>query len=745
MHLRRALRLLPAPVVVLSLLLPVPSRAGFVDVTADLDPLAFGITYGLGWGDFDRDGLPDCFVCRHYQRPIVYRNLGGGELSYAFFPPLFELADDHHGGLISDLDGDGDLDIYLTAGADAGASEVPKRMYRNDGNFNFVDVAPEWGLEDAEARGRAPSAMDLEGDGDVDIFVAKSARVASPNSLFLNDGNQNFIDIAAPAGVADDFGSVGGLWNDYDNDGDPDLLISGEEEVSFETRLYRNDTGVMFSDVTAQAFPGIGQLSAAAWGDYDNDGDLDLAVGEGDRGLFDAYLWSADSIYFYFNTRFGDDGLDGLTFTQTGDSASFDLALDGFFLPDSIHISGDDLHPTVTPFSLHFDIFGVPPFLPGQSTGFYVWTNEVLDHWQLRGNAPPTEGHTFAGVIKALNGEFQSVDLVAFEDYPQGPRGTRLWRNDGGVFTDVTAQAGISDDANVHQVVWVDIDQNGRLDLFVLNKGDTSTLNGPDILYRNLGGGQFVNSTGSWNLYGPPAGLGDMAAFEDYDLDGDLDVMMTSGTGPRFIAGLEHVRLYRNDGPTGWWLHVDLEGTTSTRDGYGAWVTCVSERAGRQVRYVTGNNWRGGQVRLDPWFGLGVDAQADTLRVEWPSGGVDVLTDVPAGSVTVVETPYGSPAPVVGEASAGPLALRARPNPTTGSVVLSALRRGEGPARLEIFDAGGRRVLARDVAAGRDRVNWDGRDAAGSPVAAGVYFVRWTESGVGGTRTADTKVVRLEP
>src|SRR6185436_12429225 len=97
-------------------------------------------------------------------------------------------------------------------------------------------------------------------------------------SLFLNDGSQHYSDAAAAAGLADDFGSVGGIWGDYDNDGDPDLLIGGE--------------------------------------DADNDGDLDLAIGLGDPALFDAISWNADSLRYFFNTRFGDNGLDGVGFLQ---------------------------------------------------------------------------------------------------------------------------------------------------------------------------------------------------------------------------------------------------------------------------------------------------------------------------------------------------------------------------------------------------------------------------------------------
>ncbi|GJM45057.1 MAG: hypothetical protein DHS20C21_18990 [Gemmatimonadota bacterium] len=727
--------------VAIGLGIPVAGHAVYTDITVlNTSFSAKGITFGTGWGDFDNDGDQDCFVSRHWVRPIIFENSGDGNLEYAVFPPLFDPPDDHHGGLIADIDQDGDLDLYLTGGADAGAGEVPKKMYRNDGGFVFTDVAAAWGLEDTFARGRAASAIDLELDGDVDIFVAKAARTASPNALFINDGNQSFTDQALAAGVADEFGSVGGIWGDYDNDGDPDLFISGEEEVSFETRLYRNDGNLSFSNVTASVLPSSTQRSAAAWGDYDNDGDLDLATGLGDRALFDAVSWTPDSISFFFNTRLGDDGLDGLAFTQTGDSASYDLALDGFFQQNSIFISETAYGPPpFSPFPLPFEIFGAPTFSPGTSLAFYLWTQEFFDVWEMRCNAPPAAGHSFAGVITA-NGQFTDVSGISTETYALAPRGTQLWRNDGGVFTDVTVAAGIVDTVNVHSMAWVDVDQDGRLDLYVMNKGDTENLNEPNVFYRNLGGGVFTDATAAWQLEGPAGGMGDTFAFQDYEGDGDLDVVMTSGVGPKFFADQERVRFYRNDGVTGNRLRVDLEGTTSTKDGYGAWVTCVSAIAGRQHHYVTGNNWRGGQTMLEPYFGLGADTVVDSLIVAWPSGVLDIVTAIPSGDVTVIESQPVVAAPTVAAAVA-PLGVAGVPQPSSAAVRFSLSGRRDLPARLQVFDVAGRQVHSQSVPAGASRADWDGRNALGERVGGGVYFVRLVE----GDRTATNKLVRLRP
>jgi hypothetical protein len=292
---------------------------------------------------------------------------------------------------------------------------------------------------------------------------------------------------------------------------------------------------------------------------------------------------------------------------------------------------------------------------------------------------------------------------------------------------------------NVRQVDWVDFDLDGLLDLFVMNKGDTKLRNQPDVLYRNQGHGMFADATMDQNLAGPATGLGDAFSFEDYDGDGDLDVAMLSGTGPRFFSVHTNHRLYRNDGPTGNHLRVDLEGVFSTRRGYGAWVTVVSATVGRQVHYVTGNSWRGGHSKLEPHFGLGADTSVDSLIVEWPSTAITVLTNVPAGSVTVTESDPATDAPGIDGISAARLRVRAHPNPSSGLVSFEIGGRSIAPAELEIYDTAGRLVCEKLLPAAQDRAAWDGRTSAQSPAASGIYFARIRED----SRTALTRFVLL--
>jgi hypothetical protein len=415
------------------------------------------------------------------------------------------------------------------------------------------------------------------------------------------------------------------------------------------------------------------------------------------------------------------------------------LYFNGFYDPNRIFISGDGHHPpSFTPFRLAgAEISGTPSFTPGQSVGFYVWANSFAI-WQLRASTPPAAGNAFAGRTRMVNGQITAVSPVTLEPMTHGERGTRIYRNDGSVFTDVTAASAVTDTVNVRQVAWADVDADGFLDLYVLNKGDTKLFNQPNVLYRSLGNGTFEDATAAFGLAGDTAGMADACAFEDYDDDGDQDVANLSGTGPRNVATTAKHRHYRNDGPVGNHLRVDLVGGEwSTRDAYGSWVTCVSQAAGRQSHYVTGNAWRGANTMIDPYFGLGSDTSVDTLLVQWPTGATSVLTDVPAGTVTVPE-PSPVFAPEVHEGRAA-LALAVGPNPTRRSTRFAFAGRTEDRLTIEIFDASGRSIRREAVGPAATAFLWDGVDARGLRVAAGVYFVRARE----GDRTAEAKVVLL--
>ena len=183
---------------------------------------------------------------------------------------------------------------------------------------------------------------------------------------------------------------------------------------------------------------------------------------------------------------------------------------------------------------------------------------------------------------------------------------------------------------------------------------------------------------------------------------------------------------------------MKLVGIASQRDGLGAWVTCVSSHADTQSHYVTGNAWRGGQVMTDAYFGLYNDSQVQLLRVEWPSGLVNEMTNVPSGEVTVTESGGAVDVPTALGAPER-LQMSVRQTPARGSATLDIKGTLGAPCVLEIFDTSGRRVLEQRFDKTPAWFDWAGKDGGGRRVANGVYYAVLREN----NRQAGAKIVML--
>jgi predicted nucleotidyltransferase len=211
------------------------------------------------WGDYDNDGDLDILLTGD---PRIYRNDNG-----VFTDISATLPSVSWGGSVAwgDYDNDGDLDIFLAGGGNSGAIS---KICQND-NGVFTDI-------NAELTGVYYSSVawgDYDNDGDLDLLLTGYNNEWVPISkLYRNDGGA-FTDILAGLAGASE-GSV--AWGDYDNDGDLDILLTGYDNNYIPiAKIYRNDNGV-FPDINA----GLMSIASgsAAWGDYDNDGDLDILL-----------------------------------------------------------------------------------------------------------------------------------------------------------------------------------------------------------------------------------------------------------------------------------------------------------------------------------------------------------------------------------------------------------------------------------------------------------------------------------
>lgn len=267
------------------------SQAGlFQDVTSDVG-LINEAKKSWGnpiWGDINNDGFLDFIVPTHglggSRGPFVYLNNGG--TTFTDFRQAAKIkaaatldTKDWHGFAFGDYDRDGNLDVYIAEGAKSKLGGVTKRdlLYRGLGDGSFEYVSDLAAIVTSTDRGRCGFWMDYDNDGTLDLFVKN---YGGSNRLYKNNGDSTFTERAADAGLADatqgvDSGSTCS-FADYDNDGFVDVFFSGDKT---NDTLYRNQGDGTFANVSSTAgMEAIGTGHGVAWGDYDNDGLLDMYV-----------------------------------------------------------------------------------------------------------------------------------------------------------------------------------------------------------------------------------------------------------------------------------------------------------------------------------------------------------------------------------------------------------------------------------------------------------------------------------
>ena len=472
-------------------------------------------------------------------------------------PLPYNVAGNGTGLCVADFDGDGDMDAFIP-----GPQNAPFFLLRNDGGMQFTNVTTGAGLGPC-ALVRCCVAADFDNDGDQDVIVGHNN---APTQLFVNQGGMIFTEEALTRGCWNPHDVYGATFGDYDNDGWLDLYLSvrnnGFNSGLEANSLYHNNGDGTFTETTLQA--GVGSTRptlVSAFMDYDEDGWVDLMLCN-DKGL----TFGANELY-----RNNGDG----TFTDVSAQTGTNIAIDG----------------------MGIDFTDV--FCDG-GVDFYV-TDLPSDHL------------------------FQ------------------LWDPATNAYLDATATYGLQGGATGWACNWLDYDNDGWQDLYVVQN------NAPNLLYRNPA--QPVGAQAVWPDESPTLGMNHAVyqftnVIADFDDDGRLDVLERFNAGPGSMAP-ESAAVYRNEVIGGNWIKFSARGRVSNRDGFG---TRVVMETGSHVQRQWFRNGVGYQSSSDPRlnFGLGSATQADLVTVRWPSGQVQYLHDVQANQqVDLVDTQLTTGGPVI--------------------------------------------------------------------------------------------------
>ena len=486
------------------------------------------------------------------------------------------------GAAAGDYNGDGLLDIYVTNSAGANA------LYLNNGDGTFTDVAEAAGVDDPTGHGNSAGWGDYDNDGDLDLFVSSFGA----SKLFRNSGDRTFIDVTVAAGLGDpdaEHRTTGITWGDYDRDAYLDLLVvryvSEADPQVFISRdfttavrslaLYHNNGNRTFTNVTSllgdiQLNPGsvVGAGFKPSFVDYDNDGDPDIYV-VNDFGVehYPNVLWRND----------GPDGSGGWIFTDVSAASGADAAIFGMGLAVGDYDNDSDL-------DFYMTNMGDSAFLENQGDGTFAHVTERTGTG--RGKLPGDLlfdlsvgwGSTFADLdndgLLDLYYVAGQMDSDPFHNPLRQPNAV-FWNNGDGAFSDVSEMSGADDDGIGREAICADFDNDGLLDLFVVNMGR---------------------------------------------LDGTPGV----------------ARLFKNvSDSNNHWLRVKTVGTTSNRDGIGARINVTSGGV-TQIREMGASQAHMSHSVLPVHFGLGSATRADVVEIRWPNGIIQTLFDVPADQMLIV-------------------------------------------------------------------------------------------------------------
>ena len=495
----------------------------------------------------------------------------------------------------------------------------------------FKDMAPELGVNRYDGNGTA-SWGDYDSDGDLDLFEAGSG---SFMMVFRNDGAK-FTDVTEQVGLAKVPSGYSLNLVDYDNDGRVDLYISlNGWSGPMKNRLYHN-AGGRFEDVSAKSGaedPGSG--FSAMWGDLDNDGWLDFVVANGvikDGSTPQIYRNNHDGTFTNMTLAAGikeppSYGAIGIALGDYDKDGRLDILINGLD-PAPTRLYHNEGSWKFKEVSRQAGV-GHPPhngfvclFFDYNNDGWPDILTTALAHWD--------------SAVEALKAGYSRPNARAMH-----PDVCRLFKNNqDGTFTDVTFETKLLYPMGVMGGGVADLDNDGYVDLYFGTGDPQMSRLEPNHFFRNNGNGTFTDLT-SYVGFARPGNKGHGVTFVDIDDDGDLDIY--AQLGGHYPGDQAYNAFYRNlKGNQNRWLEVQLAGVKSNRFGVGAQLTL---RSGDLLVYreVKSSEGFGSTNPYRQHSGLGQRTKIDSIEIRWPSGIKQIFKDLDSNHILAIREDIDEP------------------------------------------------------------------------------------------------------